>query len=59
MILDELISVMVDSEDIIIMKSISKIEYFKGSVKAIPEELRDKEIVYLSHTKENIYVSVI
>lgn len=55
---DELISVMVDSESIIIMRSISKNVCFNGIVKDIPESLRDREIVYLSHTKEDMYIAV-
>ena len=55
---DELINVMVDSESIIIMRSISKNVCFSGIVKDIPESLRDREIVYLSHTKEDMYVTM-
>lgn len=55
---DELINVMVDSESIIIMRSISKNVCFSGIVKDIPEGLRNKEIVYLSHTKEDMYIAV-
>lgn len=55
---DELIDVMVDSESVIIIRSISKNVRFSGIVKDIPEDLRDREIVYLSHTKEDMYISV-
>lgn len=54
----ELISVMVDCESIVIKHSISKTDYFKGVVKAIPDRLKDREILYLSHTKEDMYIAV-
>lgn len=54
----ELINVMVDYESIIIKQSISKTDYFKGVVKDIPDRLKDREIVYLSHTKEDMYIAV-
>lgn len=54
----ELINVMVDCESIVIKHSISKTEYFKGVVKDIPDRLKDREIFYLSHTKEDMYIAV-
>ncbi len=56
--LGELISVMIDSESIIIVQTLTGIVYFKGLVENIPEVLKDKKIVYLSHTKYNMYTAV-
>ncbi len=58
MTISELISVMLESETIIIVQTITGIDYFKGLVKNIPEDLKDKEVVYLSHTKYNMYTAV-
>lgn len=58
MAVEDLICLMLDSDYIFIVESLSGINLYGGVVKRIPDKLKDTKVVYLSTLKGSVYIAV-